>query len=510
MDEHNGGIHEQPTDPTVTGATPAEPTDAGRTETGPTGPMAAEPTQAGPTEATPTGPMAAEPTQAAPTEVTPTGPMAAEQAAAGYPAAGAPTAAGWTPGMAAGPATTVPGRRRHRGATVAVAGSLALAIGLGGVAIGQAYGGRTVAGNGTPAAGSTAAGQLGWGDPFGDTGQFGDGGGTGNGGGNGTGDGSGSGTSTGTTRQATDAEAVGVVDINTVLNYGSAQAAGTGMVLTSNGEILTNNHVVQGATKISVTVVSTGQSYTASVVGTDATDDVAVLQLAGASGLDTAKLASSSVSVGTAVTAVGNAGGTGGTPSAATGTVLALNQSITASDESGTNPEQLTGMIQVDADIQAGDSGGPLYADAGVVGMDTAASSGQSGSTVGFAIPIATATAIADRIESGENSATIQQGTPAFLGVQLATDGSTGSVTGGATTGGATIGGVVDGSPAAGAGLQAGDTITAVDGTTVDGADTLSAALAKHNPQDQVRVTWTDAAGTSHSATVTLAAGPAA
>ena len=456
MDEHNGGIHEQPTDPAATGATPAEPTDAGPTETG---------------------------------------------------------TAGWTPGMAAGPAATVPGRRRHRGATVAVAGSLALAIGLGGVAIGQAYGGRTVAGNGTPAAGSTAAGQLGWGDPFGGTGQFGDGGGTGSGGGgNGTGDGtgSGSGTSTGTTRQATDAEAVGVVDINTVLDYGSAAGRRH-----RHGAHLERRDPHQqprreGATKISVTVVSTGQSYTASVVGTDATDDVAVLQLAGASGLDTAKLASSSVSVGDAVTAVGNAGGTGGTPSAATGTVLALNQSITASDESGTNPEQLTGMIQVDADIQAGDSGGPLYARRRVVGMDTAASSGQSGSTVGFAIPIATATAIADRIESGENSATIQQGTPAFLGVQLATDGSTGGVTGGATTGGATIGGVVDGSPAAGAGLQAGDTITAVDGTTVDGADTLSAALAKHNPQDQVRVTWTDAAGTSHTATVTLAAGPAA
>ena len=244
-------------------------------------------------------------------------------------------------------------------------------------------------------------------------------------------------------------------------------------MLTSNGEILTNNHVVDGATKITVTVVSTGQSYTATVVGTDATDDVAVLQLSDASGLSTAKLSSDAASVGDAVTAVGNAGGTGGTPSAATGTVTALDQSITASDEAGSDPEQLTGMIQVDADIQAGDSGGPLYdSDGEVVGIDTAASSGQSASTVGFAIPIAKATSIADRIESGEDSATIQQGTPAFLGVQLAQD----------ATGGATISGVVDGSPAAEAGLQAGDTITAVGGTTVDSADALSAALAKQRP----------------------------
>ena len=286
-----------------------------------------------------------------------------------------------------------------------------------------------------------------------------------------------------------------------MIDYGSAEAAGTGVVLTSNGEILTNNHVVDGATKVTVTVVSTGQSYAAKVVGTDATDDVAVLQLSGASGLSTAKLSSDAVSVGDAVTAVGNAGGTGGTPSAATGTVTALDQSITASDEGGSDPEQLTGMIQVDADIQAGDSGGPLYDSAGeVVGIDTAASSGQSGATVGFAIPIAKAVSIADRIESGEDSATIQQGTPAFLGVQLAQD----------ATGGATISGVVDGSPAADAGLQAGDTITAVGGTTVDSADALSAAMTKQNPGDQVRVSWVDSTGTTHTATITLVAGPAA
>jgi S1-C subfamily serine protease len=400
---------------------------------------------------------------------------------------------GTTPAAPVGP-TTPP--RRRRGATIAVAGTLVLAVGLGGVAIGQAIGDHTVAGSGTPAAGSTSTGQFGWGD------QFGDGsGGTGDGSGGFGDSGSGSGTDTGTTREATDAESVGVVDITTVIDYGSAEAAGTGIVLTSNGEILTNNHVVDGATKITVTVVSTGRSYAASVVGTDATDDVAVLQLSGASGLSTVTVSSDAVSVGDAVTAVGNAGGTGGTLTAATGTVTALNQTITASDEGGSDSEQLTGMIQVDADIQAGDSGGPLYASDGeVVGIDTAASSGQTADTVGFAIPIATAVSIADRIESGEDSATIQQGTPAFLGVQLAQD----------TAGAATISGVVDGSPAAQAGLQAGDTITAVGGTTVDSADALSAALAEQDPGDQVRVTWVDSTGTTHTATITLVAGPAA
>jgi S1-C subfamily serine protease len=412
-------------------------------------------------------------------------------AGTGAPGTGAAGVGVGDRGAAGAPVATVE-RPRRRGVKIAVAGSLALALGLGGVEIGQSIGERTVAGSGMP--GNATTGQSG----FGDGGSYG---GFGSGGPNdssGTGSGTGSGTST--TRPATDAESVGVVDITTTIDYGRAQAAGTGIVLTSNGEILTNNHVIDGATKITVTVVSTGQSYAASVVGTDATDDVALLQVSGASGLDTATLSDEAAQVGDDVTAVGNAGGTGGTPTAAPGTVLALDQSITAGDESGSHSEQLTGMIQVDADIEAGESGGPLYSDDGaVVGIDTAASSGQTGTTVGFAIPIVKATAIADRIESGEDSATIQQGTPAFLGVQLA-QGTTG----------ATISGVVDGSPAADAGLAAGDSITAVDGSTVDTADALSAALAQHDPQDKVTISWLDAAGTSHTATVTLAAGPAA
>jgi S1-C subfamily serine protease len=290
---------------------------------------------------------------------------------------------------------------------------------------------------------------------------------------------------------------VGVVDIVSELGYSGGESAGTGMVLTSDGEVLTNNHVVEGATSITVTVLSTGEQYTATVVGTAPTADVAVLQLSDASGLDTVQTDSDGVTVGDAVTAVGNAGGDPTSTSAAAGTVTALDQSITASSESGSDAERLTGLIETNADVQAGDSGGPLFdADGQVVGMDTAASSG--GAVQSYAIPIATALGVVGQIEDGVDDATVHQGLPAFLGVSVA-DGSTG----------ATIAGVVSGGPADDAGIGAGDVVTAVGGTTVASADDLTTALATQDPGDDVRVTWTDATGGSQTATVTLVAGPA-
>ncbi|CCH86955.1 Peptidase S1 [Modestobacter italicus] len=296
--------------------------------------------------------------------------------------------------------------------------------------------------------------------------------------------------------QATAAQLVGVVDITTVLGYEGGEAAGTGMVLTADGEVLTNNHVVEGATSITVTVLSTGQSYPATVVGTDPTDDVAVLQLAGASGLDAVAVDDDGVAVGDAVTAVGNAGDEAGTAAAA-GTVTALDQSITATDESGQDAEQLTGLIGIAADVEAGDSGGPLYdAEGEVAGMDTAASStgGQA-----YAIPIATALSIADQITSGVDDATVHQGYPAFLGISVQATGA----------GGATVAGVVDGGPADQAGLAAGSVVTAIDGVPITSADDVSSVLAGHAPGDPVSVTWTDGSGQPRTATVTLATGPA-
>ena len=315
-----------------------------------------------------------------------------------------------------------------------------------------------------------------------------------------------------------------MVDIDTKLSYQQAAAAGTGMIITSNGEILTNNHVVDGATSITATVVSTGKTYTAKVVGTDATDDVAVLQLQGASGLTTINAADSSkVAAGDQVVAIGNAGGTGGTPSVVTGSVTDTNQSITASDESGSDAEQLSGLIQTDAPIVAGDSGGPLVnTDSQVIGMDTAASSQNqfaSQSSVGFAIPINHALSIAKQIEAGQASAKIHIGETAFLGVELAPASSSTSGNGsgygsgygsgsGTATNGVTIQGVVSGSPADKAGMTAGDTVTAFAGKAVDSQKTLSSLTQAHHPGDRVSVTWTDASGSSHTATVTLVVGP--
>lgn len=335
--------------------------------------------------------------------------------------------------------------------------------------------------------------------------------------------GSGTGTAAGTT--ATSAQATGIVLINTQLSYQGAAAAGTGMVLSSGGEILTNNHVVAGSTSISVTIASTGKSYNASVAGTDATDDVAVLRLSGASGLTPASIdTSASPGVGDSVTGVGNAGGTG-TLTAAAGSVTALGQSITTQAEGAAASETLSGLIQTDADIQAGDSGGPLYdSNGGIVGIDTAASVGSS-QNQGYAIPIADALKIASQIDSGQASDTVSIGYPAFLGIEVgATDqsgaggqggygslgGSSTSTNSGQTAAGAPVAGVIASGPAAGAGIVAGDTITAVDGTAISSAAALTSTLAGYQPGHSVTITWSDASGTSQSATVTLATGPAA
>lgn len=311
--------------------------------------------------------------------------------------------------------------------------------------------------------------------------------------------------------EATAAQLTGVVDIVTSMDYGSGEAAGTGIVLTSDGEILTNNHVIEGSTSIEVTVLSTGQTFAAHVVGTSPTNDIAVLRLDGASGLATAPMGdSSTVSVGDAVVGVGNAGNAAGT-SAAAGTVTALGESIKATDSGGGNAEALTGLIMTNAGIQAGDSGGPLLSAAGtVIGIDTAAqTSARSGTTTaGYAIPINHALDIASQILSGVDNETIHQGLPAFLGVSMNRATAAGGSAGGAITG-TTIAGTVSGSAAETAGLVAGDTITSIGGTSIASAQALTDAIATHSPGDQVSLTWIGQDGVSHETTVTLGSGPA-
>jgi len=304
---------------------------------------------------------------------------------------------------------------------------------------------------------------------------------------------------TGATAEATAVQEKGVVDIDVVLG-GNEEAAGTGMLLTPTGQILTNRHVVLGERRITVTVPSTGRSYGARVVGISTTTDVAVVQLVNASGLETVTTSSHAVEVDDPVVGVGNAGGTGGTPSAALGVVTDLDRTITASDTDGSNPERLTGLIETDAPIRPGDSGGPLLDTANeVVGMDTA---GSPRGGEAYAIPIATALSVAKQIVArgpgtkagtGSTSGQAQRG---YLGVQVE-DG----------TGGAMVAGVLTGSPAEGAGIAVGDTITAVAGRRVGSAQELGAAMATVTPGHPVTVTWTDAGGASHSATVTPVAG---
>lgn len=299
---------------------------------------------------------------------------------------------------------------------------------------------------------------------------------------------------------ATAGQQIGIVTVLSVLKYQNAEGAGTGMVLTSDGGVLTNNHVVDGATSITVTVESTGKSYRADVVGTAPGQDVAVLRLRNASGLRTAKLADSSsdVAVGDAVTGVGNAGGTG-TLTAVPGSVTALNQSITAADQSGRGAESLTGLIEINAAIIAGDSGGPLYDSAGqVIGMNTAASRNRAAGPDAYAIPIEDAVAVAGKIESGVETTAIHIGYPGFLGISTQN-----------SRGGAGVRGVLRGGPASGAGITAGSTITSIDGTPVTSASALRAVLARKDPGSTVTVTWTSGNGASHSAPVTLATGPA-
>ena len=305
----------------------------------------------------------------------------------------------------------------------------------------------------------------------------------------------------------------GVVVIDTNLGYEESAAAGSGMVLTSSGEVLTNNHVIDGATTIKVVVPGTDHRYTAHVVGYDKSADVALLSLQNASGLKTVSLGDSSkLSVGQAVKALGNANGTGRlTP--APGTITGLGKSIVASDDEGSS-ERLTGLIETNAGLIPGDSGGPLFDNAGhVIGMDTAASTSQGyafqdvSSTAAFAIPIDKAVTLAKAIEGGRSSSTVHVGATAFFGIRVEPAGESGGF-GDVPATGALIVGVVQGGPAAAAGLVAGDVVTAVAGKAVTTPTGLTSVVLAEKPGVKVGVSYVDQAGEQQTATVTLGSGP--
>ena len=298
-----------------------------------------------------------------------------------------------------------------------------------------------------------------------------------------------------------------IVDINTVV--GSGQAAGTGEIITSTGEILTNNHVVDRSTSIQVTIAGRSQTYTAHVIGVDPSADIALIQVDGSvSGLPTISFASSSsVRVGDPIVAIGNALGQGGTPDVSQGSITALDQTITAS-EGGSKSEQLTGMLQSDATIYPGDSGGPIVNSAGqVVGMITAGDVQgfrSSASTVNYAIPSDTILSVVNQIRSGQASSKLIYGQTGYIGVSVQNfDASAAAQLNLSVSSGALVAGVQASSPAASAGITRYSVITSVGGTQINNIDDLGNALLADKPGERVSITWVTSSGT-HTATVTL------
>lgn len=294
-----------------------------------------------------------------------------------------------------------------------------------------------------------------------------------------------------------------IVDINTIIqtSNGSGAAAGTGMIITSSGEVLTNNHVVDGSTSISVTIAGHAGTYAAHVIGVSPTADVALIQIEGVSGLPTVTLAdSSTVKAGDQVVAIGNALGAGGTPSATQGQVTAVDQTITASEGNGRS-EVLSGLIQEDATISPGDSGGALVNSSGqVIGMITAGEAQgfrNSSSTVGYAISTNSALAVVNQIRSGQAAAGVFIGPVGYLGVSIRD-----------TNAGPQVTAVGAGSPAEQAGITRLSVITAVGGTSVASSATLGDALHAYKPGASVAITWVDQSGASHTKSVTLTTGP--
>ena len=298
--------------------------------------------------------------------------------------------------------------------------------------------------------------------------------------------------------------ATGVVDINTTLGYEGGNAEGTGMLLTSVGEVLTNNHVIRGATAIKVVIPTTHKSYTATVVGYSVANDVAVLRLQDAPKLKTVTTGNSStVKVGQRVTAFGNAGGVGGKPIAATGKITGIAQTITATDESGIS-EQLTGLLQTDAALRPGDSGGPLLNAGGkVIGMDTAASVGFrfQAEGDGYAIPINKALSFAKLIATGRSSATVHIGSTPFLGLSVPSQDD--------APNGVTVASVVPNGPAAQAGIGQGDVIMSVNGKSINSFGDLSNALLQYRAGTTVTLSVVNAvSGLTSSVSVKTASGP--
>jgi putative serine protease PepD len=307
---------------------------------------------------------------------------------------------------------------------------------------------------------------------------------------------SGSGSPTETLAKVAAAVSPSVVSIN--VQTGNGGDTGSGVILRSDGTIVTNNHVVEaaanGAGTISVKFAD-GSTASASIVGRDPGTDLAVIKASGVSGKTPATLGSTAgVHVGDTVLAIGSPLGLDG--SVSSGIVSALHRTVElGSDTGGGTGASVSDAIQTDAAINPGNSGGPLVDDQGrVIGINSAIASlgssngSQSGSIgVGFAIPVDEVSSVANQLIKGE--------TPkhALLGIGLSDD----------PNGGALITDVAAGSGAARGGLRVGDVITKVDQTATSDGSSLSAVIRAHQPGDKVTVQY-QRDGVAHTAVITL------
>jgi putative serine protease PepD len=255
---------------------------------------------------------------------------------------------------------------------------------------------------------------------------------------------------------------------------------GSGMVLSADGLLLTNNHVVEAAANGGrvVALFQDGTSAPAQIVGRDPSSDLAVLRAQGVSGLTPVTLGNSdSLRVGQQVVAFGAPLGLGGTVT--TGIISALDRAVSVGQDSGASEATVLSAVQTDAAINPGNSGGPLVDMQGaVIGINSAiATTGSEGGSigVGFAVPSNQAKRVAEELERTGRA------TRAVLGVSLAA--------GGRTANGATIGQVTPGGPAEQAGLRAGEVVTKVDDRLVTNGNELVAAIRDHAPGDRVTLT---------------------
>lgn len=306
-------------------------------------------------------------------------------------------------------------------------------------------------------------------------------------------------------------QSVGPVDVTDDLKRGvvlitgrtpAEGVAGTGMVLTRDGYVLTNYHVVRSTESITVTIAATGRRHTAQLVGRDATKDVALLKLDRATSLEPVTIDTDDVRVGDIVVAAGNANGQGYV-SAHRGNILNLDRQINVKGANVNDPPQrLRGLIETNAPAWPGDSGGPMFdAEGEVLGMTTAGSTSSETDSEDkqvYAVPIREALDVVDKIKAGDESGTVVIGPKAYLGIIVQADDSSAVV----------VSDVQADTPAARTGLTAGDTILSLDGKRVRTRAELSDVLDTIEPDSTVTITWATASGRERSAEITPKASP--